>query len=110
SAFSVVSSKVPRAVLARSTNSSTAGGTSSGASGYSLSTAILNGVLLVATIRSSGAMRDQLGHLGRDCDELLEVVQEEERLLVADQRGDAFTQRPLLGLLHVQCVRERRDE
>ena len=42
-------------------------------------------------------MRDQLGHLGRDCDELLEVVQEEERLLVADQRCDAFSQRPLPG-------------
>ena len=41
---------------------------------------------------------------------MLEIVQEEERLLVANQRSDAFVQRALLGLLHVERVCERRDE
>ena len=85
-------------------------GSSSGASGYSRSAAILSGVLLVVTIRSAGQRSTSAATSGAADDELLEVVQEQERLLVADQRGDAFAQRALLGLLHVERVRERRDE
>ena len=54
SSFSGVSSNEPLVDLARSTKSAIAGGSSSGASAYSRSAAILSGVLLVVTIRSSG--------------------------------------------------------
>ena len=86
------------------------GGSSSGASGYSRSAAILSGVLLVVTIRSSGQRLDQTGHLGSGRHDLLEVVQEQERLPVADQCDDAVAERPSLGLLHVQRVRESGEE
>ena len=77
---------------------------------YSRSAAILSGVLLVVTIRSAGQRSTSPATSGAADDELLEVVQEQERLLVADQRGDALTQRALLGLLHVERVRKRGDE
>ena len=86
------------------------GGSASGASGYSRSAAILSGVLLVVTIRSPGQRLRQPGHLRSGRHDLLEVVQEQERLLVADQRDDAVAERPSLGLLHVQRVRESGEE
>ena len=56
------------------------------------------------------AALDQTGHLRSGRHDLLEVVEEQERLLVADQRDDALAERPPLGLLHVQRVRESGEE
>ena len=83
---------------------------SSGASGYSCSAAILQRRPARGHDPQRGATLDQTGDLRGGRHDLLEVVQEQERLLVADQRGDAFAERPLLGLLHVERVGERREE
>ena len=56
------------------------------------------------------AALDQARHVRRRRHDLLEVVQEQKRLLVTDQCGDALRQRPLFGFLHVQRVRESGDE
>ena len=76
----------------------------------SRSAAILSGVLLVVTIRSSGQRSTSPGDLRSGSDDLLEVVQEQERLPVADQRDDPVAERPLLSLLHVECFGEGRQE
>ena len=41
---------------------------------------------------------------------MLEVVQEQERPSVADQRDDPLFERPALGLLHVERVGESGEE
>jgi hypothetical protein len=41
---------------------------------------------------------------------LLQVVQEQERFLVADERDDPVAECPSLGLLHVQHDRESRKK
>ena len=64
----------------------------------------------MVTIRSSGQRLDQPGHVRSGRHDLLQVVQEQERLPVADQRDDAVAERPPLGLLHVQRVRESGEE
>ncbi len=64
----------------------------------------------MVTIRSSGQRSISAGHVRSGRHDLLEVVQEQERLLVADQCGDAVAERPPLGLLHVQRVRESGEE
>ena len=63
-----------------------------------------------STIRSSGQRSISAATSGRGSDDLLEVVQKQERLPVADQRDDAVAERSPLRLLHVECVRERREE
>ncbi len=54
--------------------------------------------------------RHELGNIGRCGDDLLEVVQHEEHLPVADERDDAVRDRPFLGLLHVERSAESREE
>ena len=86
------------------------GGSSSGSSGYSRSAAIFRECPARGHDPQPGAALDQTGHLRSGRHDLLEVVQEQERLLVSDQRGDAFAERPSLGFLHVQRVRERGEK
>ena len=71
---------------------------------YSRSAAIRSGVLLVVTIRSAGQRAIRRDTSGAADDDLLEVVEEQERFLVADQRGEALAERALFGLLDVQRV------
>ncbi len=42
--------------------------------------------------------------------DLLQVVEEQKRRLVADEGHDPLAERPSLGLLHVERLRERRQE
>ena len=53
---------------------------------------------------------EEHGHVGRGLDDLLQVVQEQERLLVPDERDDPFRERSLLRLLHVERVGEGGEE
>ena len=54
---------------------------------------------------------DELGNVGRGrVDDLLEVVQQHKRLLVADQRDDPLCERPALGFLHVERLGEGGNE
>jgi hypothetical protein len=57
-----------------------------------------------------GAALDQAGQLRSGPHDLLEVVQEQERLLVTDQCGDAVAERPPLSLLHVKRRRESGEK
>ena len=57
-----------------------------------------------------GAALDQARHLRSGGHDLLEVVQEQERLLVADQLREALAERALFGLLDVQCVGNGGDQ
>ena len=57
-----------------------------------------------------GAALDKPRDLRSSRHDLLEVVQEQERLPVADQRDDAVAERPLFGLLHVQRIGESGQE
>ena len=103
--------QLARLARARSTNSATAESISSGASGYSRSAAILQRRPAGGDDPELRAALDEPGHLGRGrVDDLLEVVEEQERLPVADQRDDALAERPLLGLLHVEGLREGGHE
>ena len=57
-----------------------------------------------------GAALSQRRHFGCDSDDLLEVVQKQQGGPVADQGDDAVEERSFLGLLDVECGRERREE
>ena len=56
------------------------------------------------------AAPDEPRHIGSGRHDLLEVVEQQQRLPVADQRDHAIAERPFLRLLHVQGSREGRDE
>ena len=94
----------------RATRSRRSPGSASGASGYSRSAAILQRRPARGDDPQLGAALDQTGDVGSGGHDLLEVVEEQERLLVADQRDDAVAERPSLGLLHVQRVRDGGEE
>ena len=97
----------PFVSLARSTNKAMAGysmsasaaasdpwmGRRAGASGYSRSAAIRSGVLLVVTTRSFGQFATSRATSGAADNDLLEVIQEQERLLVADEGNDTLPER-----------------
>ena len=58
-----------------------------------------------------GAGLDQASHLRRSGgDDLLEIVEEQERRPVPEQRLDSVGERTSLRLLHVERLRERGDE
>ena len=57
-----------------------------------------------------GAAAHKLGDIGRRVDDLLEVVEDEQHLAVADERDDAVGERALLRLLHVERRCERGEE
>ncbi len=85
-------------------------GNASGASGYSRSATILSGVLLVVRIRNPGQRLDQPGHLRTCRHDLLEVVEEQERLPVADEGDEPVSKRPSFGLLHVEHLGESGEK
>ncbi len=72
------------------------GGSASGASGYSRSAAILQRRPAGDHDPEPRAALDQPGDLRSSRHDLLEVVQEQERLLVADQGDDPVAERPSL--------------
>ncbi len=56
-----------------------------------------------------GAALHERGEVRSGVDDLLQVVEEEERLRVADERHEPVRRSSRIGLLHVERLRERRE-
>ena len=65
---------------------------------------------LVTTHPQLRSSAGELGHVGSRRHDLLEVVEQEQHLPLADQRDDALENGALLGLLYVEGSTQRRQE
>ena len=105
-----VSVKRGSAPCARSTKSATASFRSSGSTGYSRSPEIRSGGSARHEERQPGRRLEHLRDDRRRFDDLLEVVEHDERPAPGEALGEALAQRTLSALAHAQRLGDRRQQ